>query len=55
MRNSLRITTIALLTVATTAGAQQRPAIRQLGAVVAKSAETFASVGGIRALSNGSL
>lgn len=51
----LRITAIALLLIATDATAQQRPPIRPLGAVVAKSAETFAAVGGVRALSNGSI
>jgi hypothetical protein len=47
----------ALLLVATAvgAGAQQRPPIRQLGAVTAKSAETFAGVASIRPLSNGSV
>ena len=51
----LRFTAIALLLIATEATAQQRPPIRQLGAVSAKSAETFANVGGVRALSNGSV
>jgi len=51
----LRITPLALIAVATTAAAQQRPPIRQLGTVVAKSGETFTLVGGIRALSNGSV
>ena len=55
MKRILRITPLALLTVATMAPAQQRPPIRQLGAVVAKSGETFTQVGGVRALSNGSV
>ena len=33
--------------------AQQRPTIRQLGAITAKSTETFNSVASLRALSNG--
>ena len=40
---------------ATAAGAQQRPPIRQLGAVTAQSAESFPGVAGVRALSNGSV
>ncbi len=35
--------------------AQQRPPVRQLGAVTAKSAESFTNVAGVRALSNGSV
>lgn len=46
---------MALVAVAASASAQQRPPIRQLGAVTAKSAETFRLVSGIRALSNGSV
>ena len=46
---------ILLLAGAASAGAQQRPPIRQLGAVTAKSTETFTSVGAVRALSNGSV
>jgi hypothetical protein len=38
-----------------TASAQQRPPIRQLGAVTARSAEALSNVTGIRALSNGSI
>ncbi|MGI9043472.1 MAG: hypothetical protein ACR2GK_05020 [Gemmatimonadaceae bacterium] len=45
---------VPLLLVAT-AEAQQRPPVRQLGAVTARSAETFTSVAGVRALSNGSV
>src|SRR4029078_216195 len=41
--------------VASTAVAQQRPPIRQLGAVSAKSAETFSNVAGVRALTNGAV
>jgi hypothetical protein len=40
---------------ATAAFAQQRPPIRQLGPVSAKSTETFNVVTGVRALANGSL
>jgi hypothetical protein len=41
--------------ISTTVSAQQRPPIRQLGAVTAKSAEKLTIVPGIRALSNGSI
>src|SRR5687768_8725250 len=51
----LCIAPLAMIVIATTGAAQQRPPIRQLGAVVAKSAETFANVTGVRALSNGSV
>ena len=44
-----------LLAAATAAGAQQRPPIRQLGAVTAKSAETFSGIAAVRPLSNGSV
>lgn len=45
---------IAILAAATTiAGAQQRPPIRQIGAVTAKSTESFTGVAGVRALSSG--
>ncbi|HEX6574453.1 MAG TPA: hypothetical protein VF042_05730 [Gemmatimonadaceae bacterium] len=37
------------------AAAQQRPPIRQLGAVTAKTTEVFGNVASVRALSNGSL
>jgi hypothetical protein len=40
---------------ATGAAAQQRPPIRQLGAVTAKTSEPFASIVSVRALSNGSV
>jgi len=46
---------LLLAIVATPALAQQRPPIRQLGAVSAKSAETFNNVGGVRALANGAV
>ncbi len=55
MRSTIRLTSIALVTVAASASAQQRPPIRQLGAVTAKSAETFRLLGGVRALSDGSV
>jgi hypothetical protein len=51
----LCIAPLAMIVIATTGAAQQRPPIRQLGPVVAKSAETFANVTGVRALSNGSV
>ena len=51
-----RIVSIALVAaVAGNAGAQQRPPVRQLGSVAAKSAEKFTDVTGIRALSNGAV
>ena len=47
---------IAILAVAASiAGAQQRPAIRQIGAVTAKSTETFNNVTSVRALTSGGL
>ena len=56
MRSRFRVTSVAILGLcATSASAQQRPAIRQLGSITAKSAETFAAVAGIRALSNGTV
>jgi hypothetical protein len=51
-----RILSVALvLTAAATLEAQQRPPVRQIGAVAAASTEKFSTVGGIRALSNGSV
>ena len=44
-----------LLAAATAAGAQQRPPVRQLGAVTAKSAETFSGIAAVRPLGNGSV
>jgi hypothetical protein len=56
MRIQKRYATIALLAAAASAaGAQQRPPIRQLGATVGKSTETFVRVTAVRPLSNGSL
>ena len=56
MKISIRHFSIAmLLAAAATAGAQQRPPIRQLGPTVGKSAETFTSVSAVRPLSNGSV
>lgn len=46
---------LLLAATAFTASAQQRPAIRQLGAVTAKSAETFTNVAGVRPLSSGAV
>jgi len=47
---------IALLALVTSvAAAQQRPAIRQLGAVTGKSSETFTNIAGVRALANGAV
>ncbi len=48
-------TLVLVATSATAVFAQQRPPIRQLGAVSAKSTETFSVVTGVRALANGSL
>ena len=45
----------ALAVLSSPVVAQQRPAIRQLGAITAKSTETFGSVANVRALSNGSV
>lgn len=45
----------AIAAVASIAGAQQRPPIRKLGAVVAKSAEPLGSVAGLRQLPDGRL
>src|SRR5688500_17860478 len=54
MKLNSPIAAIALLGLLSfTAEAQQRPAIRQLGAVTAKTSEKFTGIGGIRALSNG--
>lgn len=44
-----------LVTAASVADSQQRPPIRQLGATVGKTTETFGNVTGIRPLSNGSV
>ena len=57
MKIQKRCATMALLAAAaaSAAGAQQRPAIRQLGATVGKTTETFVNVTSVRALSNGSL
>lgn len=57
MRKFLPIGRAVLLIglAAAVAGAQQRPPIRQIGAVSAKSSEKFTNVAGIRALSNGSV
>ena len=56
MIRSVLLRSSALLALtAVTAAAQQRPPIRQLGAVTAKSAETFANFVGVRPLSNGAV
>lgn len=56
MRINLRFCSItATLCCATVAGAQQRSPIRQIGAVTAKSSETFRDIAAVRALSNGSV
>ena len=47
------LTTAAIAALASLANAQQRPPIRQLGPVVAKSADALASVSGMRALGGG--
>lgn len=48
-------TTVLLVVAAVAAEAQQRPPVRQLGATVGKSTETFVNVTGVRPLANGSL
>lgn len=50
-----RISLFALAALASTAGAQQRPSIRQLGAITSKSQETFNGSVTVRTLSNGSV
>jgi hypothetical protein len=56
MNTAFSSLTLALLAVSiSTAGAQQRPPIRQLGATVVKSTETFPGIVSIRPLSNGSV
>jgi hypothetical protein len=56
MRIHSRFLSIILsLGCATVVSAQQRPAIRQIGAVAAKSSETFRDIAAVRALSNGSV
>ena len=52
-RSILAIAIVAA--AASTAQSQQRPPIRQLGSVTAKSAETFTNVASVRPLSDGSL
>lgn len=54
MNSRIKVTPLILVTVfASAAGAQQRPPIRQLGAVTAKSAEALSVVAGLRALPDG--
>jgi hypothetical protein len=55
MSSQFRSASIALIAAASVAGAQQRPPIRQLGAVTSKSTETFATIAGVRMLANGSV
>ncbi len=56
MKIRTQLTSIVLLAgAALPAGAQQRPAVRQLGAIVSKSGETFVNVTAVRPLSNGSV
>lgn len=55
MKTISRFISIALLAAPAVAGAQQRPAIRQLGATVGKASETFTNVSAVRPLSNGSV
>lgn len=56
MKIQKRFATVVLLAVtASAAAAQQRPPIRQLGATVGKTTETFLNVTSVRPLSNGSL
>ena len=54
MNSRIKLTSLILVTgFASAASAQQRPAIRQLGSVTAKSAEALSVVAGIRALPDG--
>ena len=54
MRITRRSASLALIfAVSATASAQQRPAIRQIGATAAKSTEVLGGVQGIRALPDG--
>lgn len=55
MNFAFRALPVALLAAAATAIAQPRPPIRQLGATVATSAETFVNVIGVRPLASGSV
>ena len=56
MNINSRLFVLALLALGTTAvQAQQRPPVRKIGAVSAKSSETFANISGVRALSDGSV
>lgn len=56
MRLHTRIIPLSFAALASvSAGAQQRPAIRQLGAVTEKTSEQFTSVAGIRALPGGAV
>ncbi|HUQ46899.1 MAG TPA: hypothetical protein VM053_01500 [Gemmatimonadaceae bacterium] len=55
MKIQKRYAATALLLMAASAGAQQRPPIRQLGATVGKSTEAFVNVTSVRPLSNGSV
>ncbi len=52
-RFRFRRASLLLVSFAAVAGAQQRPPIRQLGQVAAKSEESFGGLVGIRALSDG--
>jgi hypothetical protein len=54
MNSRIKLTSLILVTAfASAANGQQRPAIRKLGAVTAKSAEALSVVAGIRALPDG--
>ena len=56
MKPNLQSLVLALLAInATAAQAQQRPPVRKIGAVSAKTAETFTNVSGVRSLSDGSV
>src|SRR5687767_4701247 len=55
MKYTFRITPILLFACAVEAAAQQRPPIRQLGAISAKSTDTFTNIAGVRPLSNGAV
>ena len=53
MRLDRTLAPLALLVAAPLAGAQQRPPVRPLGAVVARSSETFGNVTAVRGLPGG--
>src|SRR5438046_1517339 len=53
MRMRSRLIAAAMIALPAIAAAQQRPPIRQLGPIVAKSSDTFSSIAGLRSLGDG--